>query len=105
MVMGFKNSPMVMQRTMGRIFEGMIRKNVMVYLDDIIIFDKDLDQHKKNIEKVIRLLSDNNFRVNSAKIQFCQNEVKVLGMVVNGEEKIALNEKKKKFKKRKNQSV
>ncbi|KRH94493.1 krab-a domain-containing protein [Pseudoloma neurophilia] len=95
MVMGFKNSPMVMQRTMDRIFEGMIRKNVMVYLDDIIIFDKDLDQHKKNIEKVIRLLSDNNFRVNPAKIQFCQNEAKVLGMVVNGEEKVAMNEKKK----------
>ncbi|KRH92805.1 krab-a domain-containing protein, partial [Pseudoloma neurophilia] len=70
MVMGFKNSPMVMQRTMDRIFEGMIRKNVMVYLDDIIILDEDLDQHRKNIEKVIRLLSDNNFRVNPERYNF-----------------------------------
>lgn len=71
---------MDLQRSMNRIFDGLIRNSVMVYLDDIIIFDKDIDEHKKHIEEVIRRLDRNNFKVNPTKIQFCQNEIKVLGM-------------------------
>lgn len=51
----------------------------MVYLDDIIVFGKNLDEHMKRIEDVIRKLSQNNFRVNQNKIQYCKNEVRVLG--------------------------
>ncbi|KRH93348.1 LTR retrotransposon [Pseudoloma neurophilia] len=56
MVMGYKNSPMIMQRTMNQIFDDMIGKSVMIYLDDIIIFDRDINEHKNNIEEVIRRL-------------------------------------------------
>lgn len=68
MVMGFKNSPMIMQRIMDKILDGMIRKNLIVYLDDIIIFDDDLKFHKKNVFEVIRRLNRNKFRVNPRKI-------------------------------------
>lgn len=44
---------------------------------------------------MIRRLDRNNFRVNLTKIQFYQNEVKVLGIIFNGEERIASSEKKK----------
>ncbi|KRH94331.1 putative prtein [Pseudoloma neurophilia] len=63
------------------------------------------DKHKNNIEEVIRRLDKNNFRINPLKIQFCQNEVKILRMIINGEEKVALSEKKKEIKKKKNRSV
>ncbi|KRH92899.1 putative transposable element, partial [Pseudoloma neurophilia] len=66
-----------MQRTMNQIFDDMIGRSVMMYLDDIIIFDRDINEHKNNIEEVIRRLDKNNFRVNPLKIQFCQNEVKI----------------------------
>ncbi|KRH91757.1 putative LTR retrotransposon [Pseudoloma neurophilia] len=101
MVMGYKNSPMIMQRTMNQIFDDMIGKSVMIYLDDTIIFDRDINEHKNNIEEVIRRLNKNNFRVNPLKIQFCQNVVKILGMIINGEEKVALSKKKKEKKRRK----
>lgn len=38
MAMGYRNSPMIMQRIMERIFGDMTRKCLMVYLDDIIVF-------------------------------------------------------------------
>ncbi|KRH94332.1 transposable element [Pseudoloma neurophilia] len=42
---GYKNSPMIMRRTMNQIFDDMIGKSVMIYLDDIIIFDRDINEH------------------------------------------------------------
>ncbi|KRH93064.1 putative LTR retrotransposon protein [Pseudoloma neurophilia] len=95
MVMGYKNSPMIMQRTINQIFDGMIGKNIMIYLDDIIIFDTYINKHKKNIEELIRRFDENNFRVNPTKIQFCLNEVKILGMIINDDEKVGLSDKKK----------
>lgn len=78
MTMGFKNSPMIMQKVMNRIFGDIIAKSLMIYLDDIIIFDKDIDTHMKNIETVLRRLDRHNFRVNPKKIQYCQNELTIL---------------------------
>lgn len=38
--MGFKNSPMIIQRARNKILGEMMHKNVMVYMDDIIIYSK-----------------------------------------------------------------
>ena len=37
MVMGFKNSPQILQRTMDKIFEEYRSNGVEVYMDDIVI--------------------------------------------------------------------
>lgn len=55
-VMGFKNSPMVMQRIMILIFDNILGKNAMIHCDDIIIFAKDLDEHIKTTVDVINRL-------------------------------------------------
>ncbi|KRH93496.1 hypothetical protein M153_8270002838 [Pseudoloma neurophilia] len=51
--MGFKNSPMIMQRTMNQIFDGIIGKNVMIYIEYIIIFDADINKQKKILKKLL----------------------------------------------------
>lgn len=56
-----------MQRIMNRIFGDMIGKSLMVFLDHIILFDKNLENHRKNIETVFRRLDRHNFRVNPKK--------------------------------------
>lgn len=40
MVMGFKNSPQVLQRIMNTIFDDLIGKGVEVYMDDVVIHAK-----------------------------------------------------------------
>ena len=40
MVMGFKNSPQILQRTMDKIFEEYRSNGVEVYMDDIVIHVK-----------------------------------------------------------------
>lgn len=60
----------------------------MIYLEDIIIFEKKT-QHIKNVEDVTKRLVKNKFRVNHNKLQFCYNEFKILGKVFNGEENVS----------------
>lgn len=79
---------------MERISNNMLNKCLAVYLDDIIIYSKEHEEHRRNVEKAIRILESNKFRVNKRKVQYCQNEVRILGMIINGKKKIALNEKK-----------
>lgn len=95
MVMGFENSPMIMQRAMNKIFFDMTEKNVMVYMDDIVVFNKDLCEHIKTVEKVIMRLCKEKLRISPKKTQYCKNEIKLLGMMIDGKERMPLEEKQK----------
>lgn len=81
---------------MNKILGEMIHKNVMVYMDDIIIYSKEIEEHKDAIRTVIKKLQDHKFRINLDKIQYYQNKVNLLGMVIDGHEKTPIEERKRK---------
>lgn len=56
MIMGFKNSPRILQRIMNRILGDFIRKGVEVYLDDIVIHAASREDHDKLISMVFSKL-------------------------------------------------
>ena len=45
MPLGLTNAPATFQRLMNLTFEDLLYKCVMVYLDDILVFSKDVDEH------------------------------------------------------------
>lgn len=94
MVMGFKNAPMIFQRIMNKIMAGMLGKGVEVYLDDILIHAKTLNEHDRLVKMVLTKLRENNLKVNIKKTQFAVQEAKLLGLTINGKEKIPLEVKK-----------
>lgn len=85
MVMGFKNSPQIMQKTMNRILEGLREKGVEVYMDDIVIHGKNIEEHDKLSIEVLERFKKHNLRVNQHKIQFRKKEVIILGVTVDGQ--------------------
>ena len=86
MVMGYKNSPQILQRTMDRIFRDLIGKGVQIYMDDIVIYGKSEEEHERLVREVCRRLKNNNMRLNPAKVQFAKKEVKLLGVTLNGKD-------------------
>lgn len=52
MVMGFKNSLQILQRIMDRIFRDLRGKGIEIYMDDIVIYSKDLSEHDELIREV-----------------------------------------------------
>jgi hypothetical protein len=84
MVMGYKNSPQILQRIMDTIFRDIKGKGVEIYMDDIVIYAKTRKEHDRLCREVLKRLMENNIRLNKSKVQFRQEEVKLLGVTVNG---------------------
>ena len=51
---GLTNAPAALQRQMNKIFEGL--PFVLVYLDDILIFSKDLNEDQSQVRQVLEIL-------------------------------------------------
>eukprot|EP01124_Arcella_intermedia_P011365 TRINITY_DN1776_c0_g1_i3.p3 TRINITY_DN1776_c0_g1~~TRINITY_DN1776_c0_g1_i3.p3 ORF type:complete len:409 (+),score=46.86 TRINITY_DN1776_c0_g1_i3:1856-3082(+) len=49
MPMGLANSPSTFQRMMNKVLEGLIGECCLVYIDDIIVFGKTVEEHNQNL--------------------------------------------------------
>jgi Reverse transcriptase (RNA-dependent DNA polymerase) len=58
---------------------------VIVYLDDILIYSNDEEDHEKQIKQVLRKLDEASMILNVDKCQFFAEEVKFLGRILSAE--------------------
>ena len=58
------NSGASFQRLMGHILRGLEYRFALIYIDDLIIFSKSIDEHLAHLEKVFRRLCDANVKLN-----------------------------------------
>jgi hypothetical protein len=68
MVMGFKNSPQILQRIMDKMFRDLRGKEVEIYMDDIVMYSKNLREHDELVRKVLGKLREKNMKVNPSNI-------------------------------------
>lgn len=80
---GLKNAPSIFQRVMDDILRDHLGKICYVYIDDIIIFGKTLDEHLKNLKIVLETLRKANFKIQPDKCEFLKTEVEFLGFIVS----------------------
>ena len=60
------------------------RNNLLVYLDDILVFTKTLEEHREAIKEVLGILERNNLCIKPDKCEFEKDEVEFLGFIVGG---------------------
>src|SRR5690606_18454128 len=58
---------------------------VVVYLDDILIYSKDKEQHIQHVKQVMKKLRDAQLQVKLSKCVFHAKEVEFLGFIINSE--------------------
>ena len=56
----------------------------LVYIDDIIIFSKSLEDHVKHLDAVLKSLRQHNLFCQLPKCVWAQRSIKYLGQIVNG---------------------
>ena len=83
MPFGLCNAPATFQRLMDAILQGLNWQCCLVYLDDVIIYSKDINEHAKHLEQVFAALSRANLRLNSAKCNFAKEELRYLGHLIS----------------------
>lgn len=83
MSFGLCNAPASFQRFMNNIFRSVLYKSVLIYLDDVIIFSKTLEEHAKHLEEVLQILETHRLKLKISKCFFAQVELEFLGFIVN----------------------
>jgi hypothetical protein len=82
MPFGLTNAPATFQRMMNEIFMEYLDDFMAVYLDDIIIYSKNWEEHLEHIKKVFEKLREANLKMKLKKCEFAMRNIKFLGHVV-----------------------
>ena len=83
MPFGLTNTPATFCTLMKKIFHTYLDQCVVVYFDDIAIYNKTLEQYVDNLKKVFQVLRENQLCIKRGKCQFAQYEVHFLVHVIS----------------------
>ncbi|CAI7807806.1 unnamed protein product [Closterium sp. NIES-54] len=85
MPFGLTNAPATFQAEMNHILRPLLDKCVVVYLDDILIYSRDMKQHIKHLRRVFEILRQEKFYVKLSKSEFALKKVQFLGHMVSAQ--------------------
>ncbi len=84
MPFGLTNAPAKFCTLMNKVLAPFLDKFVVVYLDDIVVYSKTLEEDVDHLRQVFRTLRDNQLYVKKEKCSFAQGEVAFLGHIIGG---------------------
>ena len=82
---GLTNTPTTFQETMNNLFQPFLRKFVLVFFDEILLYSKTWEDHFIHLEKDLSISKSNQFYVKMSKCMFSKEEVSYLGHVISKE--------------------
>ena len=79
MPFGLKGAPATFQRMMNHVLTGLTGTDAFVYLDDVVIHARNLNDHNEKLTRVFNRFRRYNLKLNPLKCQFLRKEVIYLG--------------------------
>ena len=96
MPFGLKNAPAAFMDLMNRVFRPYVDHFIVVFIDDILVYSKDRENHESHIWAVLETLRKEQLYAKLSKCEFWLNEVSFLGHIVS-KEGIRVDSKKTKL--------
>lgn len=83
MPFGVTNAPTTFQSCMNRVFRDQLRKTVLVFFDDILVFNKTWVDHLAHLDLVLGTLESESLFAKESKCDFSMGELLYLGHIIS----------------------
>jgi hypothetical protein len=83
MSFGLTNAPAYFTYLMNKVFMEYLDKFMVVFIDNILIYSKDEEEHEKHLHLVLQKLRDHQLYAKMSKCEFWLKEVSFLGHVIS----------------------
>jgi hypothetical protein len=85
MSFGLTNAPAYFMYLMNKVFMGYLYRFVIVFIDDILVFSKTMEQYEEHLRLVLEKLRSNQLYAKFSKCEFWLTEAAFLGHVISAE--------------------
>jgi hypothetical protein len=82
---GLTNTPGVFMSLMNGVFREYLDKFVQVFIDDILIYSRMMEEHEEHLRLVLQCLREHKLYGKLSKCSFYQQKIHYLGHVISGE--------------------
>jgi hypothetical protein len=93
MSFGLTNAPAFFMYLMNSVFMDYLNKFIAVFIDDILIYSQNEQEHEEHLRKVLQRLRDCQLYAKVSKCEFWISEVLFLGHIIN-QDRLAMDPKK-----------
>jgi len=83
MPFGLTNAPSTFQCAMNDLFRPHLRKFILVFFDDILVYSQTFEQHISHLELALQLLRDNCYYAKTSKCSLGQVHISFLGHMIS----------------------
>ena len=83
MPFGLTNAPTAFMDLMNRVFRPYLDQFFVVFIDDILVYSRDEQEHERHLKIVLQALRETNLYAKLSKCDFWLNEISFLGHIVS----------------------
>ena len=93
MPFGLSNAPGTFQRLMNKVFRRHLRKCVLIFLDDVLVYSENEEEHLERLQLVFETVRQANLKLKPKKCRLFQKRVVFLSHVISSDS-VSLDPKK-----------
>jgi hypothetical protein len=82
MPFGLTNAPATFQSCMNHVFNKQLRKHLLVFFDDLLIYSKTWEEHLRHVDQILSIMEEQSLYTKESKCEFGMTEVLYLGHII-----------------------